>query len=172
MFDSQSQFYWRNGIADDGSEHRMCELEECSLFVESEPNNMFSFTVTDKDDKVLRSVFDFPSPEKAQESAERGWKSCLKPTPGLSTKGQSFTWRIVENGSASECRIGLGNSVLLQTYRDEESGKWSYYAYYKNALLLEVEDECDTNSEAREMLEEWYIENALTLLSIHSQGSD
>ena len=40
MFDSQSQFYWRNGIADDGSEHRMCELEECSLFVDSV---MFSF---------------------------------------------------------------------------------------------------------------------------------
>ena len=90
MFDSQSQFYWRNGIADDGSEHRMCELEECSLFVDSEPNNMFSFTVTDKDDKVLRSVFDFPSPEKAQESAERGWKSCLKPTPRAIHKGPVF----------------------------------------------------------------------------------
>lgn len=152
---------------DEGELYGIRELDEYDLYVESEPNGLYSFSVTDKEGKVIRSVFDFPDAASAKEEAESQWQSYLKPTPRLSRKGESLKWRTVEEGWGSECRI-LGNSALLQTWRDENSGLWSYSAYYQNVLLMEEIEECDTSSEAQDALKEWYKNNALDLLHIHS----
>lgn len=155
---------------DEGKPYGICELDEHILYVESEPNDLYSFSVTDKEGEVIRTVFDFDDAASAKEAAESQWQSCLKPTPRLSRKGESLKWRIVEAGWGSECRI-LGNSALLQTWRDENSGLWSYSAYYQNMLLVEEAEECDTNSEAQDALKEWYQENALDLLQVHAMQS-
>lgn len=161
---------WQLKQTDEGELYGICELDEHILYVESEPNGLYSFSVTDKKGKVIRSLFDFPDAASAKEEAESQWRSYLKPTPRLSRKGESLKWRTVEEGWGSECRI-LGNAALLQTCRHENSGRWSYSAYYQNMLLLEEVEECDTNSEAQNALKEWYQENALDLLQVHAMQS-
>lgn len=151
----------------DGNRCLTCELEEYDLYVDPEPNDLFSFSVADKDGELIRTEFDYEDEASALLAAEEKWESFLKPIPRLSGKGQSFKWLTVEKGAGSECRIGASNSVLLQTLRDEDSGEWSVCAYYQNVLLVEDEETCKTNVDARTRLESWYKGNAPALLQIH-----
>lgn len=154
-----------------GSRHWSCKLERHSLHVDPEPNDLFSFSVADLEGDRIRSEYDFPDEESALKAAESQWENCLKPIPRLSGKGQTFKWNTVEKGSASECRIGMRNSILLQTFRDEESGFWSSCAYCQNVLLLEELEGWKTNNDAQLMLEQWYKDNAVHLLNFHSLRS-
>lgn len=167
MYHMQLQTGWRRAY-NTRKEHWTYELDDYDLRVQSELHDLYSYSVIDKKGNVIRSDFDYRDAESAKKAAESEWEDCLKPTPGLSGKVQSFTWRTAERGAAAECRIGIANSVLLQTYRDEETGLWSYYAYYKTVLLVEEEDTCKTNFDAQSALEAWYKQNALNLLHTHS----
>ena len=167
MYHMQLLTHWREAYTN-GKNYWIYELDDYDLRVQSEPHDLYSYSVLDKKGNLIRSDFDYEDPESAMKAAESEWENCLKPTPGLSGKVQSFKWRTAERGAAAECRIGIANSVLLQTYRDEETGLWSYYAYYKTVLLVEEEDKCKTNFDAQSALEAWYKQNALNLLHIHS----
>ena len=160
------QYSWNTEYVE-GKQNWTCEVEEYDLYVDPEPNAMFSFSVANKDGDIIRSEYDFPNAESAIRAAESQWKNCIKPIPRLSGKGQTFKWLAVESGSASECRIGSRNSILLQTFRDEESGSWSCCAYSQNVLLVEEIKKCETKCHAQLELEKWYKENAVHLLHIH-----
>lgn len=160
------QYSWTTE-SNDGKQNWACELERNYLFVDPEPNDLYSFSVADKAGDIIRSEFDFPDAESALKAAESQWESCLKPVPRLFGKGQTFKWVTVEKGSASECRIGMKNSILLQTFRDEGSGYWSYCAYFQNVLLVEELELCKTNYDAQVKLEKWYKDNAVHLLDVH-----
>ena len=160
------KYSWKTEYTD-GKQNWTCDLEKNHLYVDPEPNDMYSFSVADKEGDTIRSGYDFPDAESALKAAESQWESCLKPIPRLSGKGQTFKWLTVEKGSASECRIGMRNSILLQTFRDEESGSWSYCAYCQNVLLVEELESCKTNYDAQVKLEKWYKDNAVHLLNAH-----
>lgn len=160
------QYDWKREHID-GKPCWTCELEEYDLYVDPEPNELFSFSVADKDGELIRSEFDYEEEAEALLAAEEKWESFLKPIPRLSSKGQSFKWLPVEKGAGSECRIGARNSVLLQTLRDEDSGMWSFWAYCQNVLLVEELEACKTSVVAQTRLESWYKSNATGLLQIH-----
>lgn len=160
------QYDWKREQIE-GNPCLTCELEEYDLYVDPEPNELFSFSVADKAGELIRTEFDYEDEASALLAAEAKWESFLKPLPRLSGKGQSFKWLTVEKGAGSECRIGARNSVLLQTLRDEDSGEWSYCAYYQNVLLVEELETCKTNVVAQTRLESWYKSNAPDLLQIH-----
>lgn len=162
----QLKYPWKTEFTA-GKQQWTCELEKNQLFVDSEPLNMYSFSVADMKGDIIRSEYDFPDAESAILAAESQWESCLKPIPRLSGKGQTFKWNTVEKGSATECRIGMRNSIMLQTFRDEESGLWSCCAYCQNVLLVEELEKCKTNFDAQLELEKWYKDNAVHLISIH-----
>ena len=160
------QYSWTTEYTDN-KQSWACELEKNYLYVDPEPNGLFSFSVANKEGDIIRSEYDFSDAQSALKEAESQWKSCLKPVPRLFGKGQTFKWVTVEKGSASECRIGMKNSILLQTFRDEESGSWSCCAYFQNVLLVEELELCKTNYDAQVKLEKWYKDNAVHLLNVH-----